>query len=85
MEKMATKWHRPKHQGDRWKGPDYIGFIFTFILCSLTIFFAVDYGIYFCAWQKNTNEKNMDLLSNQTNLDFHVSTRPPFITCHLST
>ena len=34
MEKMATKWHRPKHQGDRWKGPDYI----DFILCSLTIF-----------------------------------------------
>ena len=52
MEKMAIKWHRPKHQGDRWKGPDFIGLIFTFILCSLTIFFAVDYGIYFCAWQK---------------------------------
>ena len=82
MEKMATKWHRPKHQGDRWKGPDYIGFIYCHFM-FFDNFFAVDYGIYFCA-KKNTNEKNMDLLSNKTNLDFHVSTRPLFITCHLS-
>ena len=39
----------------------------------------------FVLGKKSTNEKNMDLLSNQANLDFHVSTRPPFITCHLST
>ena len=52
--------------------------LWQFFCCRL-------WHLFLCLAKKSTNEKNMDLLSNQTNLDFLVITRPPFITCHLST